>query len=232
MGNKGLSEDTRDQHESYGMVVINRSQSSGTHLFGSIATHHSFITLTIKKAERVRHLAQDWYHASSLPVVEIELSHSQFAELITSPGIGDGVPCTIRGIDGKLMEECPPPESLKTKYSEDLKKTTKTTVEGLTQLVQQLEQASLPGEKALNKTEQKLLLSNLKSALQSVIDSIPFIETQFNEHIEETEDKMKGELEAVATHMLLNLGKEKLAEHKAMLPTLSTPQLTDGQGKK
>jgi len=229
MGNKGLSETTVEKHESYGMVGINRSQSSGTYLFGSIATHHSFITLTIKHAERSRHLAQDWYHADSLPIVEIELSHSQFAELITSPGIGDGVPCTIRGLGGELLEACPPPENVETKYSEDLKKTTKETVGQLRQLVQQLEQASLPGEKSLNKTEQKALLSNLKSALQSVVDSIPFIETQFNEHMEETRDKMVGELEAVATHMLLNLGKEALAEKRNMLPTFAAPQLTEGK---
>ena len=230
MGNKGLAEETREQHESYGMVVINRSQSSGTYLFGSIANHHSFISLTIKKAERIRHLAQDWYHASSMPIVEIEMSHTQFAELITSPGIGDGVPCTIRALDGKLLAKCPPPENVESKYAEDLKKTTKETVGQLKQLVQQLEQASLPGEKPLNKTEQKLLLSNLKSALQSVVDSIPFIETQFNEHMEETRDKMIGEVEAVATHMLINLGKEALVA-KNMLPGVPTPQLTEGKDK-
>src|SRR5271157_2285441 len=138
MGNKGLSETTVEKHPSYGMVGINRSQSSGTYLFGSIQKHHSFITLTIKHAEVARHLANDWYHADSLPIVEIEMSHTQFAELITSPGIGDGVPCTIRGLDGKLVEECPPPAEMDSKFAEDLKKTTSETVRQLKDLTQQL----------------------------------------------------------------------------------------------
>ena len=228
MGNKGLSEETVEKHESYGMVGIYRTSSSGTYLFGSIQRHHSFITLTIKKAERVRHLAQDWYHADSLPIVEIEMSHSQFAELITSPGIGDGVPCTIRGLGGELLEPCPPPESMESKFSEDLKKTTKETVAGLKQLTQQLGQALLPGEKALNKTELKALLSQIQNAVMSITDSIPFIEKQFDEEMEEKRDKMVGELEAIATHMLVNLGKEALATSK-MLPTFPAPQLTTGK---
>lgn len=231
MSNKGLSDETREKHESYGMVGINRSQSSGTHLFGSIATHHSFITLTIKKAEVVRHLAQDWYHASSSPIVEIEMSHSQFAELITSPGVGDGVPCTIRGLNGKLMEDCPPPESMESKFSEDLKKTTKETVAGLKQLSEQLSQALLPGEKTLNKTELKALLSQIQSALSSITDAIPFVEQQFNEEMEARRDKMIGEAEAVITHALVNLGKEALAT-KNMLPTFpAQQQLTAGAKK-
>jgi hypothetical protein len=228
MGNKGLSEETREQHESFGMVGINRCSSSGTHLFGSIAKHHSFITLSVKRASVSRHLAQDWYHAESRDLIEIEMSHSQFAELITSPGIGDGVPCTIRAFDGKLVEECPAPKDITSAFSEDMKKTTKETVAGLKQLSQQLSQALLPGEKALNKTELKALLSQIQSALSSITDSMPFIEKQFDEHIEEKRDKMVGELEAIATHMLVNLGKEALATKK-MLPTFSAPQLTEGE---
>ena len=231
MGNKGLSESTREQHESYGMVGINRCSSSGTHLFGSIATHHSFITLSIKRASVERHLAQDWYHAESKDLIEIEMSHSQFAEMITSPGIGDGVPCTIRAFDGKLVEECPAPAEMNSKYAEDLKKTTKETVSTLTQLTQQLGQSLLPGEKPLNKTELKALLSQIQSALASITDSIPFIEKQFNEEMEEQRDKMIGELEAVANHLIHSTGLAALEAANKALPTFPAPQLTEG-GKK
>ena len=220
---KGLSEETKLEHESYGMVGINRVSSSGTNLFGSIATHQSFITLTVKRASVGRHLANDWYHAESRALVEIELSHSQFAELITSPGIGDGVPCTIRAFDGKLVEACPPPEDMKSKYAEDLKKTTNETVTGLRALTQQLSQSLLPGEKPLNKTALKDLLSQIQGALNSITDSIPFIEKQFNEEMEVQQDKMIGEMEAVATHIIHNVGLKALAA--TQLPTFSAPGL-------
>lgn len=223
MGNKGLSKETTEKHESYGMVGINRSSSNGTHLFGSITTHRSFITLTVKRAEVSRHLAQDWYHASSMPLVEIQMSHSQFAELITSPGMGDGVPCTIRAFDGKMAESCPAPTPMESKYAEDLKETTKETVEGLHQLTQRLSQALLPGEKTLGKTELKALLGEIQNALSSITNSIPFIEAQFNEEMETQRDKMVGEMEAVATHIIHNIGLQAIAAKG--LPKYEQPEL-------
>lgn len=231
MGNKGLSEETIIKHESFGMVGINRSQSSGTYLFGSIMNHHSFITLTIKHASVRRMLSGDWYSAESLPIVEIEMSHTQFAELITSPGIGDGVPCTIRGLDGKLLEECPPPQEMTSKFAEDLKKTTASTVAQLKDLTQQLGEALLPGNKALSKTELKTLLQGMKSAIQSMTDSIPYIEQSFGETMEEEKNKAKGEMEAVATHLILKTGLNALAQanQKALMPEFIAPQLGSGE---
>jgi hypothetical protein len=231
MGKNGLDELRIDEHESYGMVGINRVSSSGTSLFGSIATHHSFITLTVKRASMRRHLAQDWLSAESRALIEIEMSHSQFAELITSPGVGDGVPCTIRAYDGKLMEECPAPEPMESKYAEDLKATTKETVAGLKELTQRLSQSLLPGEKPLNKTELKALLGQIQGALSSITNSIPFIEKQFNEEMETQRDRMVGEMEAVATHIIHNVGLKAIAA--AELPQLSQPGLPQlGEGKK
>lgn len=233
MGNRGLNEETVEKHESYGMVGINRVSSTGTHLFGSLTTHRSFITLTVKRASNRRHLAQDWFHAESKALVEIQMSHSQFAELITSPGIGDGTPCTIRAFDGAMVEACPAPETMESKYAEDLKKTTKDTVAGLRQLQQKLSQSLLPGEKPLNKTELKELLSQIQSALSSITDSIPFIEKQFNEEMEVQTDKMVGEMEAVAAHLIHNVGLKAIAATN--LPTFSAPglpQLPGGKDKK
>lgn len=233
MGNKGLSEETVEKHESYGMVGINRTQSSGTHLFGSIMNHHSFITLTIKHASVRRHLAQDWYSAESLPIVEIEMSHTQFAELITSPGIGDGVPCTIRGLNGKMVEECPAPEAMASKYADDLKKTTASTVVQLRDMIEQLSETLLPGNKALGKKELGVLLQGIKSAMQSVTDSIPFIEQSFNEEMEDQKNKAIGEMEAVATHLIMKTGLNALAQanQKALMPELKGLQLTEGEKK-
>lgn len=234
MGSRGLDEGPKQQHESYGMVGINRTQSSGTHLFGSIMNHHSFITLTIKHASVRRMLSGDWYSAESLPIVEIELSHTQFAELITSPGIGDGVPCTIRGLDGKLLEACPPPEAIDSKFAEDLKKTTTETVRQLKDLTQQLAEALLPGNKTLGKKELNVLLSGLRSALQSVTDSIPFIEKSFGEEMEDQINKAKGEMEAVATTLILKTGLNALAQEgqKALMPEFRTPLLAEKADQK
>lgn len=233
MGNKALNDQIVDEHESFGMVGINRTSSSGTHLFGSIMKHNSFITLTIKKASRRRSLSNDWYSAESSPLIEIEMSHTQFGELITSPGIGDGVPCTIRAYGHKMVEECPEPEAVTSKFADDLKRTTVETVKQLKDLTQQLGQALLPGEKTLNKTELKALLGGLQSALMSVTDSIPFIEQSFHEEMEEQQNKAFGEIEAVANHLIHKTGLNALARANAqeMLPEFPKPQLGVGEKK-
>lgn len=97
-------------HESYGLAGFTRSTigGSGVNLFGSSIKHSNTICFRVYHAEVERNLNQDWYYASGrLPIVEIEMSQSQFAEMITSMNIGDGFPVTIRSIDGKQMEKCP-----------------------------------------------------------------------------------------------------------------------------
>jgi hypothetical protein len=233
MGNKGLDERTTEKHESYGMVGISCPQSSGTFLFGSEAKHHHFITLTVRRAEVTRHLAHDWYHASSLPLVEIELSHSQFAQLITSPGMGDGVPCTIRGVDGKMMKPCPEPEGITSKFSEDLKATTKETVAELVALRNQLNESLLPGNKPLNKTEQRELLEKINSAINSITDSIPFIESSFNTELEKKVDIAKAEVEATASRLIHKVGLHVLDKAAQALDAGQLPEFPQlGEGKK
>lgn len=206
-----------DKHESFGMVGITCPQSSGTYLFGSEARHHHFITLTVRRAEVTRSLSHDWYHASSLPLVEIELSHSQFAQLITSPGMGDGVPCTIRGVDGKMMKPCPAPEGIASKFSEDLKETTKSTVAELKALRNQLNESLLPGNKPLNKTEQRELLEKINHAVMQLESNIPFIETSFNNELERKVDIAKGEVEATASRLIHKVGLHALDKASRMI---------------
>jgi hypothetical protein len=232
MSNKGLSKETTENHESFGMVGITCPHSSGTYLFGSEARHHNYITLTVKRAEVTRHLSNDWYHASSLPLVEIELSHSQFAQLITSPGMGDGVPCTIRGVNGKMMAACPEPEGIASKFSEDLKATTKAAVAELVALRNQLNESLLPGNKPLNKTEQRDLLGKINSAIMSITSSIPFIESSFNDELEKKVDIAKAEVEATAARLIHRTGLYALDKAKQMIDAGTEmpefPQLGEG----
>jgi hypothetical protein len=231
---KDFLEEKREEHPSYGMVGINRCQSSGTNLFGSIAKHHSFITLEIRRASVTRHLSNDWYHAESLPLIEIELTHTQFGELITSPGVGNGVPCTIRQINGKSQGECPEPPRMVSKFEGDLKATTAETVSELKALRNKLNESLLPGNKPLNKTEQRDLLEKINSAIASVESSIPYIEQSFGEELEKQTDKAFAEVEAYAGHLMHNIGERALGAHLAAgngLPEFRAPQLGTGKGK-
>lgn len=230
MGNKGLSEERIDEHESYGMVGWNRVSSTGTNLFGSTVPHRTFVKMTIKPAKMRRSLAYDRPSADSRSLIEAYIGLDDLAGLTTGLGIGDGVCCTIRAFNGKMMEACPAPKSIESKYAEDLKATTEETVAGLKQLMQQLSQSLLPGEKTLNKTELKALLSQIQSVLSSITDSMPFIEKSFHEEMEMQLNIQRGMLKADAAQIIHNVGLKALAA--AEVPQLAQPeqaQLAEGK---
>ena len=107
-------DDKQFSHPSYGMVGFTRGQvgGSGMYVFGSAVKTNHIISLAIRQCRRDHHLNQDWYFGGK-ELVEVHMSELQFAKLITSLNVGQGVPCTINyvnGLDYKPGESVKPPE--------------------------------------------------------------------------------------------------------------------------
>ena len=98
-----------EKHPSYGTVGLSRITSSGGNkLFGShLEHHHDTMLLRIHSAALMHDLGCDWVHADMNPLIEVELSPAQFASMLTTTNVGNGVPCTIRRLDGALVEDVP-----------------------------------------------------------------------------------------------------------------------------
>lgn len=87
---------TRDSHPAFGVATLHRSTSTpGQVLFQSDLRHRDSITLAVHRSDRTRDLAHDWTHPGEI-LVEIEMSLAQWGALVSSQGIGAGVPVTIR----------------------------------------------------------------------------------------------------------------------------------------
>jgi hypothetical protein len=82
-------------HPAFGVATVHRSSGSGCSLFQSDLLHHQTISLAIHTAVRKRDLNHDWVHARQ-ELVEIEMSLAQWGSLVSSVGLGSGVPVTIR----------------------------------------------------------------------------------------------------------------------------------------
>lgn len=91
--------DYREEHPAFGVAVVHRVSGGGRALFQSDLLHRETIRLTVHRAERGRSLMHDWVHSKGAPLVEIELSLAQWGELLSSAGIGSGVPVTIRATE-------------------------------------------------------------------------------------------------------------------------------------
>lgn len=100
-----MDRSNREQHPSFAVAVVNRVTTTGAVMFQSDVVHREFIRLTIHTASRVRDLNHDWVHPEK-EVVEIRMSLAQWGSLISSMGIGSGVPVTLVWTqqDGKIEE--------------------------------------------------------------------------------------------------------------------------------
>lgn len=85
---------TIETHPAFGVAVVTRGHGGSMSLFQSDVQHQEFITLSIHRAERTRDLNRDWVHPRE-EIVEVRMSLAQWGALVSSIGLGSGVPVTI-----------------------------------------------------------------------------------------------------------------------------------------
>lgn len=203
-------------HPAYGMVRFSRVHGGGKHrLFGSaLAEHHTYITLTVMKGERAHDHGQDWYYAGQ-PLIEVELSSAQFAELLTSMNVGSGVPCTVRQVQDKRVAPLPD-EPVEVERVRD---SFKEKMQGLTAQLQSLtDKAEALLKKAPTAEERKEAAGLLRRIIQEVSQNAPFMLSQFQEASEKISTAAKAEVDAFLTHAAVQLGVKALREQAAARP--------------
>lgn len=89
-----------ETHPAFGLASIGRISGSPRALFQSDLMHNETIRLSISRADRSRDLNYDWTHATT-ELIEVEMSLAQWGALISSGGIGSGVPVTIRSTESE-----------------------------------------------------------------------------------------------------------------------------------
>lgn len=98
---------TVETHPAFGVAVVHRGQGSSMALFQSDLQHQEFITLSIHQASRTRDLSHDWVHPEA-EIVEVRMSMAQWGALVSSVGLGSGVPVTITSTpDDRMVPALP-----------------------------------------------------------------------------------------------------------------------------
>ncbi|SDH38420.1 hypothetical protein [Microbacterium sp. 77mftsu3.1] len=98
-GNDG---DVVENHPAFAVAVVTRSQGNGRPLFQSDIKHQHTVKLQIKTAVRRRELNTDWVDPQKV-IAEVEMSEAQFGALVSSVGLGTGVPVTLRASESNYM---------------------------------------------------------------------------------------------------------------------------------
>jgi hypothetical protein len=208
-----MPEGPKETHPSYGMLGFYRTQGGGKRrLFGSaIRDHHSTIHMRLSRGEVQHGLSRDWYYGESQSIIEVELSAHQFAELLTSMNVGSGVPCTIRRVDGKRIEDPPfrevEAEQISIAFQKNLEEKTAGFIKHLREIQQKL---MAPGP--MKATEKKELASVLASIQQEFQSNIPFAVTSYEEAADRIKSSAKAEVDAFLTQVIQKAGLKTLQE--------------------
>jgi len=201
------------EHESYAVVSFSRVQGNIGRLFGSaLENHYTTIRLRIARASREHSLGRDWYSSAGQDeLIEVELSAAQFAELLTTMNVGNGVPCTLRHLGGKKIADVPDElheiEEVREEFRNDAEKLGKQMREMLKKATGLLSSKSPP-----NKAQREEILESLRMMVQHVESNMPFMAEQFQEVTDKMVTAAKSEVDAFVTHNVMAEGLRSLTE--------------------
>ena len=160
------------------------------------------------------------------------MSYTQFVELITHMNMGDGVPVTLKRIQGEKMPECPyhnPLDIHRQEFEEhldDVYSESKDLINKVTELFKT--------KKTFNKKEQAEVLNMLHKISMNIGSNQSFQMSQFNEQMEKTVAESKGEVEAFVQHKMYQIAQQALVENPESFleAPIEVPQIDDGSSKK
>jgi hypothetical protein len=223
-----------ETHPSYGFVQVSRV-SGHTSLFASPFKHQHYMTLTIGRSTRERSHGRDWHFGGlTHGLVEVALSEAQWAHMVSSVGMGGGVPCTLQYVGTQRMEDCPEQAEVE-RFHNDIQKSATQAMKFMDEALAQMK--ALVDDKAPTKEKRKAVLDALSTAQRKMNDSAPFMVKQLAEHMDKVVHAAKTEVEAYVHSTIVEAGINKLAEVNGKPPPLSFPEtkqekLVEGKAKK
>jgi len=194
-------------HPAFGMVKFARVTGGHSRLFGSELDSNGFIRLTVCPGQEHWHLSRKWWMESTMtPLVEVDMTPAQFAELITTLNIGSGVPGTIRHINGQEVPDFADPDTLQAQIHGDIKQHTASIRRDLDDLRTRIVECGL------GKGKREELLSDLDRVRRNVGANMPYILDQYTEAVEKVTASAKAEVESFVTHAVTQLGLDSLEQ--------------------
>lgn len=204
------------KHPSFGLLSFSRVQSGrGKLLFGSSVKQPDTITMSVTRASECWDLHRTWYHPEGT-LLAVEMTISQFAEIITSLNRGVGSPVTIRYAEGKELPD-PPVIDKRQEISKDFRKSMKKlTVEAKEDVAELKREVELA--RYLTRDLKEKIFGLVDKIIQEVGSNVPFIEKSFQEVTESALSEAKIGLESWMVDRANQLG----------LHTMDVLQLTTG----
>ena len=199
----GMHDDYAEIHPAYAMIGASRT-SGGATLAGSDFSHQAYMTIAIKRASLRRgHSSDHWFAGEE--IIEVALSEAQWATFVSATNMGDGVPCTLHWTeqDGYLPRIVAI-TNRREQVNDEVKQALAEAVAGLDDIL------STPNiTKAVREKAQR--------ARMRLTDSVPYVVARADEHMENTIEHAKIEVEAYVVGMVQRAGIAALTGEKPIL---------------
>ncbi|PYZ36501.1 hypothetical protein [Klebsiella aerogenes] len=200
-------------HPAFGLVRVGRVNSSGTNLFDSDIDHRELIELTFHTAA----IEQDGYSnritkgEDRSPLLVARLSAAQWAAMVSSFGVGEGVPCTLSKIrDGKLVSlpEIEKTEAMHERFSNDIAARVRKDITRIEAITDQL--GSLIASGKISKRDLRDIYDSLSSAVNNLPGNMAFGAELTQEAVDKIVASGKAEVEAYIAGAAMRLGLEQM----------------------
>lgn len=201
------------KHESFGLIYFSRSTGGNQKFFGSELPQGNYITMYLHNAEIERDLTWDRYYQKE-PIVKLRMTANQFAELITSLNVGNGVPCTIERLHGKPVEQLElesRKEFVHRKFKDRMTEFANSLIPKSKELQELLKKPKL------SKQDKSSIQWIIDRAIQEIRSNIPFFLECFQEDADKVVTEAKMEVENTIMQKITNAGLEKLFNDQKLL---------------
>lgn len=219
-----ISEDalgTSYKHPSFGMLSFNRTHGGHSNLFGSSIQHNDTIHMVLREGVVTRGLNDDRYVGED-EILEVEMSQSQFAELITSMNVGTGTPCTIKYLRGKGRINEADFINKRQQITNEFKESMNERMSDAKEFYDEVNEL-FTTKKSIGKGDREMILRRLANVTQGMESSSKFIFDQFQNQIDKTITEAKGEIEAFAQNKINAIAQQALVEQKEDILKLENP---------
>lgn len=209
-----MEKDIITTHPSFAVAGFSRhSCSHPQSLFGSSIGHCNTITLTIHQAELIRSKVVGDRFYPIKRIVEVEMSAAQFAEMITTMNCGEGVPVTIRNLNGERIEGTEN-QSKRKQHSDEFKQRMKEFDNNLKSFTRRLQELLKKDKLSKDdKQEMKFAFEHVSTEIRS---NIPFFEQMFEEQMDKTVMESKAEIDAFISNTVTKFGLEAIHNQNAL----------------
>ncbi len=205
-----------ETHPSYGMISVSRQTHSGDAvLFGSNVGVPTTLSVRISPARVSHDLGRDQYYSTLNPLIEIRMTPSQWAEFVSSIGIGMGSPCTIAHFNGESVPTPPPVKRETERIVDSFKTRTEDLVARSRLLLAEVE--SILGKKSLTNADRKKLTDIFHAQLNHLQGSAPFMLNSFTEATDRIGKAVQRDLDAFVQDLGRRHGVPNLAQDALLL---------------